>query len=148
MSNLTDYAEAELRRAGMFDQEADYGGEVANAVMELMTAFAAQGHSGGSASIVISMFERLARFKPLTPLTGADDEWMDVSEYSGEPMWQNVRVSSVFKDGTGKAYDIDAVVYEEPSGARFSRSGERHWIEFPYMPTKPRIIKVPAESNE
>lgn len=143
-SNLEKYAERELRAAGMFDADADYGGgTLANAVLTLIRAFAAQGHSGGSAPTVISLFTRLARFEPLSPLTGADDEWNEV----GNGVWQNRRQSSVFKERDGRAYDIDAVLYEQPNGVRFQRGGERSWITFPYMPGAPRVIKVDDKGN-
>lgn len=106
---LTEHAKQELQLAGLFDKDADYDGMLATAVMELMEVFAKQGHSGSSAAMTISLFEKLARFGNLTPLTSKQDEWMDISEMSGEPMWQSKRKSSVFsKDGGKTWYDLDA----------------------------------------
>jgi len=68
MSNLIDHANAELQKHGMFDKTSDYDGELGKAVLELVTVFAAQGHSGMSAEMTIQMFERLARFKELGAL--------------------------------------------------------------------------------
>jgi hypothetical protein len=121
MSNLVNFAESEMKRAGLFDKDADYGGMLADGVMRLVKTFAEEGHSGGSAHMTMAIFEKVARFHPLTPLTGADDEWMDVSEMSGTPMWQNCRCSSVFTDKV-TAWDID-------------RPGDRVPITFPYDPT-------------
>lgn len=108
MSNLEIHAERELRRAGMFDKDADYGGKLAPAIMDLIRLFAAEGHSGMSAAMSLQIFTRLASFKALTALTVDPDEWHDVSEASGEPMWQNIRESNCFsKDGGKTYYDID-----------------------------------------
>lgn len=75
-----------------------------HAVMELMSVFARQEHSGGSATMVSDLFNRLSRFKTLTPLTNDSAEWMEV----GENMHQNARDSSCFStDGGRTYYDID-----------------------------------------
>jgi hypothetical protein len=99
MSELVKFAKAELRAAGLFDSDADFNGEVAPCVVAMMETFTAYGHSGGSAGHALELFTKLANHKPLTPLTGDDDEWIDrTEENSGKPMWQNKRFSTVFKD--------------------------------------------------
>lgn len=98
MSSLLNHAKSELRAAGLFAPDADYNGEVAVAVIALVELFASQGHSGGSADATVAIFAKLASFKPLLPLTGEDDEWIDRSVESGYPLWQNNRYSSVFKN--------------------------------------------------
>lgn len=108
-SNLVTYAREELQRAGMFGKDADYDGGVANNVMELVEVFSKQGHSGASSAVTLGVLDMLLRFQPLTPLTSNPDEWNDVSELSGEPMWQSRRKPSVFsKDGGQTWYDLDA----------------------------------------
>lgn len=105
--SLHDYAEDELRRAGLFDEDSDYGGMLGTAVLELIDAFAAQGHSGFSAGMTIQIFSTLAGYKPITPLTYAEDEWNEV----GTDVWQNRRKSTVFSNDLGATwYDLD----EEP----------------------------------
>lgn len=112
MSNLETHAEFELRRAGLFDADSDYNGAIGEAVMKLIRALAGEGHSGGRAMITLSAFERVARFKTLTPLTDAPEEWMDVADYGGPgspAVWQSRRQSSCFSNDGGKTYyDIDA----------------------------------------
>jgi hypothetical protein len=99
MSELVKFAKAELRAAGLFDADADYGGEVAPCVVAMMETFTAYGHSGGSAEQTLALFSKLATHKPITPLTGEDDEWMDMEPYQpGQSLWQNKRDSRVFKD--------------------------------------------------
>jgi len=52
-------------------------------------------------------------YEALTPLTGADDEWLEVQEgVSDDDMkYQNKRCYSVFKGTDGRAYDSNAKVY-------------------------------------
>ncbi len=111
MSNLERHADYELRLAGLFDRDADYGGVTGEAVMELVRAFAKQEHSGGSASITLAAFDRVVRFKTLTGITSDPAEWMDVCDArtNHEAVWQNRRQSSCFSNDGGKTYyDIDA----------------------------------------
>jgi len=141
----SEWAKNEIERAGLFDKDKDfYGGMTGKSIMELVEVFQKQGHSGMSASIVGSMFHRLVKWKPLTPLTGEDDEWNDM----GDGQFQNKRYSAVFKSKERGAYDINAVVFEEPSGSRYqSGTGFRN-IEFPYMPPDyPEVILVDNEGN-
>ena len=60
--------------------------------------------------------------KPLSPLTGGPDEWVD----HGGGVFQNRRCGTVFKDprfhNGEQAYDLD------------NPDGERAAITFPYMP--------------
>lgn len=65
MSNLINHATAELNKHGLMDKDADYDGELGKGVLELITLFASQGHSGMSAEMTIQLFERLARFKEI-----------------------------------------------------------------------------------
>ena len=43
--NLAKHAEYELRKAGLFDKDSDYGGMLGKAVMDIVKVFAKQGHS-------------------------------------------------------------------------------------------------------
>jgi len=106
--NLKEYAENELRLAGLFDKDSDYNGMVGPAVMRMIEVFSAERHSGFSANLCLSIFDRVSRYKQLTPLTYAKDEWDDVSEMSGEKLWQNKRNPSVFSKDEGLThYDLD-----------------------------------------
>ena len=108
-SNLVRHAEREMRLAGLFDEDADYGGMIAPHVLELIKLFASEGHSGASAGLTRELFHRLSNFKILSPITSDPEEWMEVSEASGgNPMWQSKRQPSVFSTDGGKTYyDID-----------------------------------------
>lgn len=65
MSNLVNHATEQLKKAGLFDKDSDYVGELGEGVLELITLFASQGHSGMSAELTIQLFERLARFEDI-----------------------------------------------------------------------------------
>lgn len=108
MSNLTEHAEYELQLAGLFDEDSDYSGALGGSVLELVKVFAKQGHSGFSAHQTLKIFNIVADFKNLTPIGQSADEWVDMSEVSGEPMWQNRRRGTTFSRDAGKTwYDID-----------------------------------------
>ena len=66
--------------------------------------FSNQGHSGGSASIVLPILCKLLNKKPLSPLTSDCNEWRDVSKESGYPLWQNKRDSEAFSKDGGKTF--------------------------------------------
>ena len=110
-SNLVRHAEYELRRAGLFSKDADYEGMIAEAVMKLVKVHAAEGHSGMSHSYTLDIFNRVANFKVLTPITNDPSEWGSVQEFYGpgsKPVWQNRRQSSCFSnDGGVTYYDIN-----------------------------------------
>ena len=118
-------------------------------ILELIRVFAAQGHSGSSASWCIDMFQKLASYQTLTPLTGKDDEWNDVTKY-GDPnskLWQNNRNSSIFKNET-LAYYLDGKVFREPDGASYTSSDSIVTIEsFPYTPHT-EYISVPYPQDQ
>ena len=164
---LKEFAKRELELAGYFDEDAMYGGMLGDAIMKMIDVFAEEGHSGMSASIAINVFGRVARFEPLSPLTGEDDEWTDISSDSfaafpiTEPddealdiidainstkaikrLWQNKRCSHVFKDENG-AYDSQGRIFREPSGACFTSKESRVPVTFPYTP-KSEYVDRPA----
>jgi hypothetical protein len=121
--SLIEHAKTELQIAGLFDKEGDfYDGMTGKAVMELIEVFAKQGHSGMSAPYVISIFEKVANFKPLIGITGKDEEWGAVRDLGvGGSWYQNKRCSAIFKDGKdGRPYYIDAIVKRDQNGTCWS----------------------------
>jgi hypothetical protein len=146
--NLVDHARRELRIAGYFKDEGLYGGMLGNAVVDMRKIFAMEGHSGMSASIATSLFERVSRFEPLTPLTGEEDEWVYHDGFGGPGYAQNKRCSHVFKEN-GEAYDINGRVFREPSGACYTSRDSRVPVTFPYTPTTEYVdVKPDAGANE
>jgi hypothetical protein len=155
MSNLHSHALAEFRAAGWTDIEGNYSDEMQEAmckhVLKLLDVFADEGHSGSTAPYAVQLFEKLAMFKPIVPLTGEDWEWHEASE----GVFQNKRCSRVFKQVDrfdGQAYDIDGRVFYEwvereldpdEEGYPGKRRYKSHYtsresmvpITFPYTPT-------------
>jgi hypothetical protein len=105
-SSFEVWAEAELRRAGLFDQDSDYDGMLGDSVMKLIEAFSGEGHSGYSAHLAASIFRDLSDWKPLTPLTDSPDEWNHIEEaMAGRPdCWQSARRPDAFSNDRGKTY--------------------------------------------
>jgi hypothetical protein len=142
-SHLEAYAERELRAAGYFD--GDEANEwMAQGVLDMVRVYSLQGRRGTDASAALQLFDMLARFQPIGPLTGADSEWDDVTELSGRPLWLNKRCSHVFKGGDGQAYDSEAVIFEKPNGERLT---SRQFITFPYTP-RSVVVRVPVDATE
>jgi hypothetical protein len=138
MSNMLDHARAELRH--MLEGDDTYGKMVAEGVVRLVEEFARQGHSGFSAAMTVSLFTRVATFKPVGPLTGETDEWNDV----GGGQLQNKRCPSVFKEGA-RAYRVDAVVFEDPDGHRYTSRDSFCDVTFPYVVGEPEVCRVAGE---
>lgn len=104
VAGLLEHAKEELQRAGLFDKDSDYNGEIAKCVMNLCKMFSEQGHSGFSADLTLDIFDKLSRFKTLTPITKDSSEWNDVSSFNGDPLWQNKRDPSCFSKDGGKTW--------------------------------------------
>ena len=131
MSNLKTYAIDELTRIGMYGSGDKMNDMMCDHILKMVDVFAEEGHSGFSAGYAISILQKLLRFEPLSPLTGEDDEWCEVSD----GLFQNKRLSRVFKNGKdGQAFDIDGKVFVEPDGVSYTNRDSRVYIEFPYIP--------------
>ena len=107
MSNLIAHAKFELDKAGLFDKDSDYNGMLGEAVLELITTFSKQGHSGFSAGLTTQLFSKLAKFEPLTALAFTEDEWVHVADEDNLPLYQNKRDSRYFKRGDGEPYNVE-----------------------------------------
>ena len=141
---MLDYAKSELDLIGMTeDSEDEMNRAMRKHILHMVNEFAEEGHSGFSASYALNILKYLLSFKPLAPLTGADNEWNEV----GEGHWQNRRAPDVFKDKDG-AYWTDGLVFwewytDKETGEKFksyfTNKESRVKIEsFPWvMPEKP-----------
>lgn len=152
MSNYIRHAMTEFRAAGWVDETGKFSDDmqeaICNHVIKLLEVFGDEGHSGSSAPYTINVFEKLAKFEPIAPLTGEDWEWSDVSEYSPDGItfhswYQNKRCSHVFKDADGRAYDSQGKVFwewwtnpetGERSKSYYTNRNSRVYVEFPYIP--------------
>lgn len=151
-----DHAKREFFLAGWTDKdgkfECDMQKMLCDQVGELLDLFSKHGHSGSSAPYAINLFEKLANFKLIVPLTGKDDEWCDRQNGCGTST-QNNRLSSVFKLPDGRAYDIDGRLYwnwckdetSKPYKSHFTKGGDRFYIKFPYEQQKPVYVFEPTD---
>ena len=152
--SLVEHAKAEFRAAGWCDENGKFNDEmqhfICDDIIQLLTIFAEQGHSGSSAPYAIELFSKLAKFEPIVPLTGEDWEWND----TGHGSLQNKRASHVFKDtDTGECYDINGKVfwewckpYEgrepfEPYKSYYTCRESRVPVTFPYTPKTEYVYK-------
>ena len=111
-------------------------------VLQLIEVFAKQGHSGFSAPYVLAVFCKLAKYEPLGPLTGADDEWTEASK----GVFQNNRCSEVFKNGKdGEAYWINGKIFRDPNGCTYTNKDSNVPVVFPWTKPEPEVVDVPAE---
>lgn len=105
------------------EEDAEYGTACYQSALKAFKSLLEDGHSGMSISITRQILNRLLLGEPLSPITGEEDEWGDVS-YLGMPKsvtkeYQNKRMSSLFKyvyaDGSVKYSDVQRVTcYESP----------------------------------
>ena len=147
MSNLLKHAERELKLIG-YDGKDEYNNMAKAAIMELLTTFANQGHSGFSAYYIVTLFNKLAKCETLSPLTGNDDEWNDVSDMSGDrkTLFQNNRDGRVFKNDDG-AFFTEAIIWTESGESSYTNKDSNRYIKsFPFTP-KTFYVEVDKERN-
>jgi hypothetical protein len=155
MMAMMEWAEQELKLVGYDINDPEDGPDrwLAEGTLELLKVFSEQGHSGMSAPYAVALFEKLALWKPIAPLTGEDDEWNHV----GESTWQNRRNSVVFKGEDGQAYCIEGRVFWEwathpeiddgkPFKSYYTSRESRVNITFPWtQPDQSEYVFVPTE---
>lgn len=123
----------------------DYGLMCYDDAEKLFDEFKEQGHTGYSAMVICSIFERLVKGKPLTPVTDEEDQWRKAYslETAPEKRYQHKRMSSLFKhvkeDGTVSYYDVSRIKAYDGEHGCFSTHhiedivSEYFPITFPYV---------------
>ena len=100
-------------------------------ILDLVEMFANQGHSGFSANYTINILTKLLKQSFVTPLTGEDDEWAEVTD----GVYQNKREGKIFKQADrfdGKPYYIDGKAFSDNGGKSWYTNSESFvTIEFP-----------------
>lgn len=91
-------------------------------ILALCEKFGKSGQSGGSAPFTASALsqgiKKLLLQEPIMPMTGIDDEWVDVSRYgdgsnaSDDIVFQNSRCGGLFKNNNGKCWYLDAIIWK------------------------------------
>lgn len=123
-----------------------------NEILALCEAFGKSGQSGGSApftaSAIAQAVKKLMLQNPIMPMTGIDDEWVNVAENNVNQMliFQNKRCSALFKEGSSNlsAYYLDAIIWKDQNGMTtcgmsFLKDGtaiySRNYVKsFPFTP--------------
>jgi len=120
-------------------------------ILALVDKFGESGQSGGSApytaGAISSAVKKLCMQEPICDITGIDSEWHEVSDHMGTrtSMYQNKRLSSVFKDGKdGTPYYLNAIVFNGKDNSSFtgnsvklkdgSTLASRQFIKLPFQP--------------
>ena len=134
MANMNEWAQKELDLI-LEESDGDMMQSVMNEqVMEIIELFSSHGHSGTSASYAISVLSRLLTWKPLTSLTGDEDEWKDcLGDEDGTQ--QNLRCSAVFRrfNDNSTAFNVKGKIFSDDGGKTWFTNGNSHVpIEFPY----------------
>lgn len=166
--SLMSHTFEELNRLGMTEDATDeYNKSMRSHIIKMMNAFCEEGHSGFSAGYAVSILSKLMRYEPLTPIAGADDEWVDVAMYNadGGSLYQNKRYSKLFKEGKdGQAYNIEGKVFwewcerpldEDEEGypgiktykSYYTNGDSRVEVTFPYTPTDPIYEERVSEAS-
>ena len=149
---LLDFANSELDLIGLTkDNPDEMNRAMRTHIIHMMEQFCDEGHSGFSAAYAVNILTKLMKYEPLSPLTGEDDEWVNVHD----DMYQNRRYSKLFKEGKdGVAYNIEGKVFWEwverpleideegyPGTKRyksyFTSRDSRVDVTFPYTPEEP-----------
>jgi hypothetical protein len=150
---LVQHAETELMLAAR-DGDMAVEQPIREGIVRIIEGFAGQGHSGGSASIVGPrigwIVGQLLAFEPITPLTGEDGEWVDVTDYTGPSgpvqTQQNRRCSDVFRErrdgGPWVAYRLDRAVWTDWPFARLTPGRGRRLYELGQC--SPHHVPLPA----
>ena len=121
MSNLIEHAKIELDVIGLReDSEDEMNVAMRNHILHMVTEFAKEDHSGFSASYVINILTKLFSYKPLSPLTGDDSEWINVGDMH---FWEWIN-----NEKTGRPYK-----------SYYTTKDSKVPIKFPYIPKTTEI---------
>lgn len=149
--SVVEFAKSELERLVENNDEMQI--IMNNNIIEVLEVLSKQGHTGFSINYLMGTLNRLVDFKPISPLTGEDDEWNDVSEMCGSNTQQNKRCPAVFRndnDNSTARYQEGKVFTEDGGETWFTSSDSSIPITFPFVvPDKPEYVYLnPSESDE
>ena len=115
-----------------------------NDIVNILDTFTNENYTGATAplaSVILTQtIKAVLGYQVLSPLTGEDWEWTDISELHGSPLWQNVRDGGVFKDENGECRYSNSIVWVgedqwDQFVGRINEYGSSNIIkEFPFMP--------------
>lgn len=112
MSETKTWAEREVDLAFPKSEKKDdtyYNRMCAESALKALRSLLEDNHSGLSISVTMDILKRLVDHKPLTELTGCEEEWGESEHRKNSICYQNKRYSALFKD----VYDDGAMVYHD-----------------------------------
>ena len=142
--NLHEHAVNEL---SLIDDGSEEQQWVNKSIINIVDAFADQGHSGFSAKYSLNLLSRLLNFYPINPITDSEDEWGKWHGPEGKKSRQAKRYSALFQDEDGSVYDINRISKRYEGHMDSSWYGPSYYVKLPYLPN-PNLhytIKVPKE---
>ena len=145
--NLKEHALNEFKYAKWLKDDGQYVNEmqeeICKNILELLECFAKQGHSGTTAPYCLGIFNTLAKFESIGPLTGEDWEWGEPFDNDGTR--QNKRDSEVFMNKDGEAYWIHGKIFRDKDGCTYTSKDSHVPVKFPWHKPKPEIIDVEVQ---
>lgn len=146
MAGLVEFAEGELNlllKSCKDSESLKTQKAVNDDILNIIKLFSSQGHSGFSAGYSLNILKRLLDYKPLSAITGDEDEWEQLN-YSPDLAYQNKRCPSLFRDADGKVYNVEARIFSDDNGHTWYNCKEsREYIELPYeVPAKPEYVII------
>lgn len=124
-------------------------------ILALCDKFGNSGQSGGSAAYTAESLSKaiksLCLQKSICPITGIDEEWVDVSSYGdsdSDIVYQNKRCSALFKNKDGRCWYLDAIIWKTqhdqtwggnailPNESKWTNSDGKPMVQFPCPGTK------------
>lgn len=129
MSKLLEHAEQELKYAGYDITRGNYTDECAKNALDMLKVFCKAGHSGMSASVTLNIFNKLANWKNLIPLTNNPDEWQKLGGEDDD--LQNKRNPSCFTSDLKTYWDIseECNKVRSPEGNSFHMKPKSEWVK-------------------
>jgi hypothetical protein len=153
-----------LKKSYLSEEDKPIALEFEGEILALVDKFGNSGQSGGSAlytaAIIADIVKKLCMHEPLGPITGIDEEWIDIGkDMGGKVRFQNKRQSAIFKDGDNKPYYLNAIVFKGQNGSCFTGSsvklkgggsiGSRQYIKsFPFIPKTFYIDVIETEWSD
>lgn len=149
------HAIREFKAVGWMDEDGNYlpddkdGDEpsmnlqelVCKNTLTLLEVLEEQSYSAATIGYALSLFTKLAKFKPLSEITDNESEWREISKDGTK---QNIRMSSIFMRDDGIVWDQRKVAFRRKSeNAEWTCGGPNKYnvVELPYSPAdKPELI--------
>ena len=150
MNNIEKWAKREIELQLKECKNDWYATNVLKCAYDVYKKLCKQDHSGASIQLVKDVLNRLIDVKPLSPIKGNDDEWVDVTwDSNTATVYQNKRYTglfkNVYKDGTVIYNDVDRWLSYDDNGIWCSCGAvnklldRMYPITLPYYPVTEKV---------